>query len=169
MARGGDVKFTDNSVQVKADLENAIIAFLHEASAEIKTQAERYTPVGESSQLKKSWDTVIDKSKKTAIIGNPLEYAIYQEMGTGEYALEGNGRKGYWVYVKDSDSGSMAKSSKSYTLGQARAIVSSMRADGLDAYFTKGTRPKRMLYKAFVMWKPKIQARFKQIMKSRGF
>lgn len=169
MARGGNVEFTDNSVQVKADLDKAIIAFLHEASAEIKTQAERYTPVGESSQLKKSWDTVIDKGKKQAIIGNPLEYAIYQEMGTGEYALEGNGRKGWWVYVKDSGSGAMAKSSNKYTLEQAKAIVAGMRADGLDAYYTNGTRPKRMLYKAFVMWKPKIQARFKQIMKSRGF
>ena len=169
MATRGDIEFTDNSVKVKADLEKAIIAFLHEASAEIKTQAERYTPVGESSQLKKSWDTVIDKGKMQAIIGNPLEYAIYQEMGTGEYALEGNGRKGWWVYVKDSGSGAMAKSSNKYTLEQAKAIVAGMRADGLDAYYTNGTRPKRMLYKAFVMWKPKIQARFKQIMKSRGF
>lgn len=169
MARKGDVEFTNNSVQVKAALAKSIIAFLHEASAEIKTQAERYTPVGESSQLKKSWDKVVDEGKMTAIIGNPLEYAIYQEFGTGEYALEGNGRKGYWVYVKDSGSGAMAKSSNKYTLEQAKAIVTSMRADGLEAYYTNGTRPKRMLYKAFTMWKPKIEARFKQIMKSRGF
>ena len=169
MARNNGVTFTDNSVKVKADLEKALIAFLHEASAEIKTQAERYTPTGEGAQLKKHWEKVVDAGKKQAIIGNTLEYAIYQEFGTGEYALEGKGRKGYWVYVKDSDSGKMSKSSKSYTLAEARRIMAMLRADGVEAYYTKGTRPKRMLYKAFKMWKPKIQARAKQIFKERGF
>ena len=169
MARDNGVKFTDNSVKVKADLDKALIAFLREASAEIKTQAERYTPTGEGAQLKKHWETVVDAGKKQAIIGNTLEYAIYQEFGTGEYALEGNGRKGYWVYVKDSDSGKMSKSSKSYTLAEARRIMAMLREKGLEAYYTKGTRPKRMLYKSFKMWKPKIEARAKQIFKERGF
>ena len=169
MARSKDVEFTDNSVQVKAELNQALIAFLNEASAEIKTQAERNTPVGESSQLRRSWDKVVDKVQLKATIGNTLEYAIYQELGTGEYALEGNGRKGYWVYVKDSSSGSTSRSTKSYTLEQARDIMLYLRSKGLEAYYTKGTRPKRMLYKAFVLWKPKIEARAKQIFKSRGF
>lgn len=168
MARKNGVEFTDNSVQVKADLNKALVAFLREASAEVKTQAERYTPTG-SAQLKRSWDTVVDQGKMQAIIGNTLEYAIYQELGTGEYALEGKGRKGYWVYVKDSDTGKMSKSSKSYTLAEARRIMAMLRADGLEAYYTKGTRPKRMLYKSFKMFKPKIQARAKQIFKERGF
>lgn len=168
MARNNGVQFTDNSVQVKADLDKALIAFLREASAEVKTQAERFTPTG-SAQLKRSWETVVDQAKMQAIIGNTLEYAIYQELGTGEYALEGKGRKGYWVYVKDSDSGKMSKSSKSYTLAEARRIMAILREEGLEAYYTKGTRPKRMLYKAFKMWKPKIQARAKQIFKERGF
>ena len=168
MARNNGVKFTDNSVQVKAALNKALIAFLREASAEVKTQAERYTPTG-NAQLKRGWETVLDEGKMQAIIGNTLEYAIYQEFGTGEYALEGKGRKGYWVYVKDGDTGKMSKSSKSYTLAEARRIMAMLRADGLEAYYTKGTRPKRMLYKSFKMLKPKIQARAKQIFKERGF
>lgn len=164
-----DVEFTDNSVKVKAELNKAIVAFLREASAEIKTQAERNTPVGESSQLRRSWDTVVDAGKMQAIVGNTLEYAIYQELGTGEYALEGKGRKGYWVYVKDGDTGKMSKSTKSYTLAQAKRIMAMLRKKGLEAYLTKGTRPKRMLYKSFVMWKPKIEARARQIFKSKGF
>ena len=169
MARSGDVEFTDNSVQVKAELNKALIAFLREASAEIKTQAERNTPVGESSQLRRSWDTVIDEGKLQAIIGNTLEYAIYNELGTGEYALEGKGRKGYWVFVKDGSTGNMSRSSKTYTLAEAKRIMAYLRKKGLEAYYTNGIRPKRMLYKAFIMWKPKIQARAKQIFKSRGF
>ncbi len=31
-------------------------------------------------------------------IGSPLENALYEEYGTGEYALGGDGRKGGWVY-----------------------------------------------------------------------
>lgn len=169
MARNNDVEFTDNSVKVKAELNKALVAFLREASAEIKTQAERNTPVGESSQLRRSWDTVVDEGRLQAIIGNTLEYAIYQELGTGEYALEGKGRKGYWVYVKDSGSSSISRSTKSYTLEQARDIMVYLRSKGLEAYYTKGTRPKRMLYKAFKLWKPKVEARAKQILKSKGF
>ena len=33
-----------------------------------------------------------------SVIGNPLENAIWEEYGTGEYALKGNGRKKPWVY-----------------------------------------------------------------------
>ena len=168
LAGRSDVTFTDNSVKVKADLNEALVAFLIEASAEVKTQAERYTPTG-SSQLKRSWDTTVDAGKLEAIVGNTQEYAIYQEFGTGEYALEGKGRKGYWVYVKDSDNGSVARSTKQYTLAQAKRIMAMLRKKGLEAYYTNGTRPKRMLYKAFQLTKPKIEERAKQIFKSRGF
>ena len=164
-----NVEFTDNRVKVKAELNKALVAFLREASAEIKTQAERNTPVGESSQLRRSWDTIVDEGNLQAIVGNTVEYAIYQELGTGEYALEGKGRKGYWVFVKDSNSGSISRSTKIYTLAEAKEIMIYLRKKGLEAYYTNGTRPKRMLYRAFKMWKPRIEARAKQIFKSRGF
>lgn len=159
------MEFVDNRVKVKAEMNAAILAFLHEASAEIKSQAERNTPV-DTSQLKRSWGRVVDKGKMQAIIGNPLEYAIWQEFGTGEYALEGNGRKGYWVYVKNGNVKS--NNPKTYTLSEARRVVAGLRSEGLEAYYTKGTRPKRMLYKAFKTTKPRIQARAQQIFKSKG-
>lgn len=168
MARSGDVEFTDNSVKVKAELNKALAAFLREASAEIKTQAERFTPA-ESSQLRRHWDTVVDEARLQAIIGNTLEYSIYQELGTGEYALEGKGRKGYWVFVKDSSSSGLTRSTKKYTLAEAKQIMAYLRSQGLEAYYTNGIRPKRMLYKSFKLWKPKVEARAKQIFKSRGF
>lgn len=168
MAGKNGVEFTDNSVEVKADLDKAIIAFLHEASAEIKTQAERFSPT-DSTQMRRSWDRIVDEGKKKATIGNPLEYAIYQEFGTGEYALEGNGRKGYWVFVKDNSSGDMSRSTKQYTLAEAKRVMAYLREQGLEAYYTNGVKPKRMLFKSFQMWKPKIEMRAKQIFKSRGF
>ena len=35
------VKFEDNSIKVKAKLDDATIAFLHEAAGELKSQAQR--------------------------------------------------------------------------------------------------------------------------------
>ncbi len=168
MARNSNIEFKDNRVKIKAELDNALSAFLYEAAAAVQSQAERLTPVG-SSQLKKSWDKVVDNGRMEATIGSPLEYAIYQEFGTGEYALEGNGRKGYWVFVKDNDTGDISRSAKSYTLAQAKRIMAMLRDEGLEAYYTNGVKPKRMLYKAMKMQKPKIEAQASKIFKSRGF
>ena len=54
---------------------------------------------------------------------------------TGEYALEGNGRKGGWAY-KD--------------------------AKG-EWHYTKGKMPSRAFYKAFTTTKPKIVRRAEQV------
>ena len=45
------------------------------------------------------------------IVFTPLEYAQYQEYGTGIYAENGNGRKTPWVYMDD-------KGNYHYTRGQ---------------------------------------------------
>ena len=47
------------------------------------------------------------------IVFTPLEYAPYQEYGTGLFAENGNGRKTPWVYMDD-------KGNYHYTRGQNR-------------------------------------------------
>ncbi len=94
------VKFTDRSAQVKGALNDAVIAYLHEAGGELEAQVKRNSRVG-SGQLKNSWDYKVDESKGITTIGSPLENAIWEEFGTGEYALKGNGRKGGWYYKDD--------------------------------------------------------------------
>jgi len=91
------VKFTDNSAAVKGALNDAVIAYLYEASGELEAQVKRNTKVG-SGQLKNSWTYKVDESKGESTIGSPLENAIWEEFGTGEYALHGDGRKGGWFY-----------------------------------------------------------------------
>ncbi len=92
------VKFTDNSAQVKGALSDAVIAYLHEAGGELEAQVKRNQRVGKTGQTKNQWTYVVDESKGTAVVGNPLENAIWEEFGTGEYALNGDGRKGGWHY-----------------------------------------------------------------------
>ena len=156
------VKFEDNRARVKIAIEEAIISTLHECAGEIKSQAQRNTRV-DSGQTEGAWDYVVDNNKYEAVIGNPLENAIWEEFGTGEYALNKNGRKGYWVYVKGNSSHS--SSSKTYTLEEAKRVVAILRSKGLDAYCTNGKKPSRALYKAYTYSKKKVQ---KQLQKALG-
>lgn len=131
-----DVKFEDNSMKVKAAIDEALLQFLEEAASELQPQAARGTPV-DTGQLKGSWAHTVDESNLEAKIGSPLENAIWTEFGTGEYALEGNGRKGGWFYKDDKGQG----------------------------HFTHGKKPVRMLHNAFEQTKGKIIKRAEQIMK----
>lgn len=127
------VTFRDFRVQVKEAIAEKGEAFLHEATGEIASQAADNSPV-DTGALKGSWSTAVDGN--TGIVGSGLEYAIWQEFGTGEYASgTGGGRKGGWAYQDDNG----------------------------DWHFTKGTRPKRMLKNAFNTKKEAIIARAKQI------
>lgn len=94
------VQFTDNSAAVKAALDDAVKAYLYEAGGEIEAQVKRNSRVG-TGQLKNSWTYKVDESKGETTIGSPLENAIWEEFGTGEYALHGDGRKGGWYYQDD--------------------------------------------------------------------
>ena len=94
------VKFTNNSAQVKAALDDAARAYLYEAGGELEAQVKMNTRVG-SGQLKNSWTYNVDESKGECVVGSPLENAIWEEFGTGEYAVHGDGRKGGWFYQDD--------------------------------------------------------------------
>lgn len=137
MARS-NIEFTDNSIKVKQALEKAAIAWLHEAAGEVQAQVKRNTAV-DTGQLKSSWGYRVDENKYEAVIGSPLENAIWEEFGTGEFALKGNGRKTPWKY-KDS------KGKWHYTIGK---------------------KPKRAFHRAFSTMQPKLiksaQNKFKGI------
>lgn len=92
-----NVEFTDYSAKVQTAITDAVIAWLYEVGGEIEAQTKRNTPV-DTGQLEKSWTHVVDESKGEVVIGSPLENAIWTEFGTGEYALNGDGRKKPWRY-----------------------------------------------------------------------
>ena len=128
------VEFQDFSIQVKDAVEDAAIKFLEEAASEIESQAKRNSRV-DTGQLKGSWDHKVDNGAMKATIGSPLENAIWEEFGTGEYAVNGDGRKGGWSYQDDSG----------------------------DWHHTHGKKPNRTLQRAFESKKNAIINRAKQI------
>ena len=132
------VQFQDFRLKVKGALDDACIAYLYEASGEIEAQVKKNTRVG-SGQLKNSWTYEVDEAKGEAHIGSPLENAIWEEFGTGEYALNDDGRKGGWHYKDDEG----------------------------KWHHTFGKTPNRALHNAFVTLKSALIRRAEQVLKGR--
>lgn len=155
------VEFKDYSFAVKAALDDTTIAWLHEWSSEIASHAKRNCSTGEdySSQLRGSYDNVVNEGKGEARIGSPMEQAYWEEWGTGEYAAHGDGRKGWWVY-KD---GYKGNGGKQLTEAEAKAIAA--RSPSLHA--TNGRKPNYTLEKAFTVNRPKAEADLAKKLKAR--
>ena len=119
------LEFEDNRLKVKEALFDAGEAFLHEACGELQARTRRNSRV-DTGQTKGSYEYNISGSfmagEQYGQVGSNLENAIWEEFGTGEYALHGDGRKGGWFYEDEKGEG----------------------------HFTHGKQPKRPLHNAFV-------------------
>lgn len=133
----GNFKFEDNQIEVKAKMNNIIAATLEEAAGEVESQTKRNTRV-KTGKTKNSWQHKVVEN--TAYIGSDYENAIWEEFGTGDYALEGNGRKGGWFYEDEKGNG----------------------------HYTHGKRPSRAFWKAYVSMKQKIIQLFEERFKGLG-
>ncbi len=123
------VVFTDNCIKVKNAIADEIKAVLEEVAGELESQVKRNTKV-KTEKTKGSWQHMVYQTESgfEATVGSNYENAIWEEFGTGEYALKGNGRKGGWVY----------KDEKGYW------------------HKTFGKKPRRALFKAYSSLKSQI-------------
>lgn len=131
---GANVEFINNSVKVKNALKDKSIAWLYEACGELEAQTKRNSAVV-TGKTKGSYQHSVDECSLEGFVGSNYENAIWEEFGTGEYALNGNGRKGGWFY-KD-----------------ARGV----------GHFTHGKHPKRPMFKAFTALKNTLIHRAQKI------
>ena len=90
-------------------------------------------------------------------IGSDYWNAIYEEFGTGEHAINGDGRKGYWIFVKSNGAPRAPKGGKTYTKKEARRIMAILRSKGIEAYYTNGKKANRALFRAFTTTEPRIE------------
>lgn len=131
-----DVKFEDFSVKVIGAMNDKVNVALEECAGELESAAKRNTMV-DTSKTKNAWKHHVDDDNHEATIGNTEENSIWEEFGTGEHALNGDGRKGGWVYK-----------------------------DAVGEYhYTTGKKPSRALWKAFTNLKSKIINRIQDVMK----
>lgn len=89
--------FIDNSQAGKDALNKATIAWLMQACILVEGQAVALVPV-RHGRLKNDIGYQVDEQELIGYVGTSVEYAVYVEFGTGEFAENGNGRKGGWVY-----------------------------------------------------------------------
>lgn len=139
-----NIQFEDYSVTVKGAITASVIACLYEAAGELHAAVVRNTR-SDLGQLKGSWDYKVDEDKGELSIGSPLENAIWEEFGTGEYAVAGDGRKGGW-YIPEERLTNKAKSK----------MVKKIGTNGKVFYFTKGKYPQHTLQNAFDSLKDSI-------------
>lgn len=94
-----EFEFIDNSLKVTNALKDIAYQAVEEACGELESQVKRNTVV-DTGQTKNAWThhVEIDGAVTNGSVGNPLQNSIWEEFGTGEYALNGDGRKGGWSY-----------------------------------------------------------------------
>jgi len=118
--------FKDHRVEVKGAMSTAMGKALLEASAKLVSQTAQNTPV-KTGQLKSSWQA--DVKENVVTIGSTVEHSIWVEFGTGDYALNGDGRKGGWAY-EDPKTG--------------------------ETIWTHGMKPRRPFWNAYNTLKPRL-------------
>ena len=124
------IKFIDHTEQVKAVIADLAMSSLEEAAGELESQVKQNTVV-DTTKTKNSWQHRVTKDGEdyVAAVGSDYENAIWEEFGTGEYALNGDGRKGGWAY-EDPKTG--------------------------ETIWTRGKRPRRPFHHAYSTMKNKI-------------
>ena len=132
------VVFKDYSKIVINKFNNNAVNWLEEASGELEAQTKRNTKV-DTGKTKGSWEHVVHEHKLEAEVGSRYKNALWEELGTGIYALNGDGRKTKWVY----------------------------RTEDGKFHATVGKKPRRALYRAFESKKNLIireaRRRFKEL------
>ena len=82
---------------------SAFLEGMKKACRIVETEAKRNAP-RKTGALRASitHEIVIEAGEYVGYVGTPLEYAPFQEYGTGKFAENGNGRKTPWAYVDES-------------------------------------------------------------------
>lgn len=130
------VEFKDFTIKVQGIIDDRINAVLEECAGELESQVKRNSRV-DTGKTKNSFRHQVDSSKHAAYIGSSDENAIWEEYGTGEFAIEGNGRQGGWTYKDEKG----------------------------DWHKTTGKKPSRAFHKAYVSKKNQIVSHIQNSMK----
>lgn len=92
------VEFKDFSKIVLQKIHETGETFLEEVGGEVEAQTKRNTKV-KTGKTKGSWEHVVNADKMEVQVGSRYKNALWEEFGTGIYALNGDGRKKVpWVY-----------------------------------------------------------------------
>ena len=166
----------DNSPAVKAALKEKVKNFLTEAGGDIVSKTvDNSRNRADTRQTTNSYQYRIEENsaEQKVYIGSDLMNAVYEEFGTGEFALKGNGKKGgWWIPVGNGEGQISLKTVKKYKWVQYRyqngAISKSLRQTkkrgSLVAVFTYGKKPNKPMQRAYDELKEPIKRRLQDIL-----
>lgn len=154
------IEFEDNTEQIIEEMQLKAIAWLEEAGGEIKSQAASNSRRA-SGETAGSFRHEVDPENMVCAIGSDLENALWEEFGTGEYALNGDGRAGAWYVPVKSYTG---KRKPTYN----GKVVIVHGKNGVDFYKTNGKRGTRALFNAFNSLKGPVQNKAQMNFKDLG-
>lgn len=131
-----NVMFIDNRVNVKNKIDSIAEAVLEECAGELESQTKRNTKV-KTGKTKNSWEHKVYATAEgyEAAVGSNYQNAIWEEFGTGDYALHGNGRKGGWTYKDEKG----------------------------EWHRTHGKKPRRALFWAFTSLKSSVESHIQNV------
>jgi hypothetical protein len=151
------VELKDYSFEVKAEINDATIAWLETWANSIASHAKDNCQLdGDAGvQLRKSYKALIDKVEGKAQIGTDLESGYWEEFGTGEHAVREPHRRGWWVYI-EGGSGYEGETNYYHSKEDAEYMAAYIRYKyGKKAVATNGRDPNYTLEKAFKAKKSK--------------
>lgn len=148
-------KFEDNSIKVTEALEKAGKQWLEDATRILLNQTVQNSRV-DTGQTKSSWKRVVEGDR--GIVGSTSENALWEEFGTGHYAVNKDGRQTPWYVPVEGYTGH-----KKPTFNGKVVIV--YGKGGKAFYKTNGKRPTRPLENAKNSTEKKIQKRLEQLLK----
>ncbi len=143
----------DNSEQIKSQINLLTSEALEEIAGLVESYAARNTRVA-TGKTKASWQHYVEDN--VATVGNTEENAIWEEYGTGEYALNGNGRKGKWYVAIGYGKNQMTPST-----AEKYHFKIVYGKNGMQYAEVSGKTPTRALYKALTQAKPLVERTFK--------
>ena len=91
------VEFHDFSRIVLQRINDCGATFLEEVGGELESRTKQNTKV-DTGRTKGSWEHIVNEQKMEVQVGSRYKNALWEELGTGIYALNGDGRKTKWVY-----------------------------------------------------------------------
>lgn len=151
----GDWEFEDNSVKILRALDEVGQQWLEDATRILHRQVVQNSRV-DTGQTKSSWKKVVEGDK--GIVGSTSENSIWEEFGTGHYAVNSDGRKGAWYVPVEKVLG---KKKPTYN----GKVVIVYGKNGQAYYKTNGKKPNRALENAKNSTEKKIQKRLETLIK----
>ena len=109
------VRIVDHTEEVLKATREAAIKALEAVGTQAESHAVRNIKSAQrvkTGRLSGSITHIVEPSEPAVYVGTNVEYAIYNEVGTGIYASEGNGRKTPWAYVDDEGKGHWTRGMK---------------------------------------------------------